>query len=79
MARASIEDLSDFLSKMDSSIAVNTKASQSLIQGSNIEPDSNGANGHDSSLNNTHTRLSDSGEEEIAIRSVNYLFKIINH
>ena len=67
--RASIENLSDFLSKMDSSIAVNKKASISLIKSSNIEsePHRNGAN---TSLNNTNTRLSDSsylGEEEMTV------------
>lgn len=37
--RASVEDLSDFLSKMDSSIAVNKKASISLIKSSKLQPD----------------------------------------
>jgi len=37
--RASVEDLSSFLSKMDSSIAVNKKASISLIKSSKLQPD----------------------------------------
>jgi len=37
--RASVEDLSDFLSKMDTSIAVNKKASISLIKSSKLQPD----------------------------------------
>ena len=61
--RASIENLSDFLSKMDSSIAVNTKTSISLIKGSTIE-DKDGA----SAVHNTNSRLSEgySTEEEIS-------------
>jgi len=61
--RASIENLTDFLSKMDSSIAVNTKTSISLIKGSTIE-DQNGA----STLNTTTSRLSEgySTEEEMS-------------
>jgi len=68
LPRASIEDLSDFLSKMDSSIASNTKASISLIKSSNIEEKQ--CEGVDTSLNNTHTRLSDSAadtDEEIIV------------
>merc|ERR1712029_617337 len=64
--RASIENLSDFLSKMDSSIAVNKKATISMIKSSNIE--SEPSNSCDSSLNNTHTRLSDSSaDEEVSV------------
>jgi len=37
--RASVEDLSQFLSKMDTSIAVNKKASISLIKSSKLQPD----------------------------------------
>lgn len=37
--RASVEDLSAFLSKMDTSIAVNKKASISLIKSSKLQPD----------------------------------------
>ena len=37
--RASVENLSDFLSKMDTSIAVNKKASISLIKSSKLQPD----------------------------------------
>jgi len=37
--RASVEDLSSFLSKMDSSIAVNKKASITLIKSSKLQPD----------------------------------------
>jgi len=37
--RASVEDLSSFLSKMDSSIAVNKKASVNLIKSSKLQPD----------------------------------------
>ena len=61
--RASIEDLSDFLSKMDSSIAVNTKTSISLIKSSKIEEKE-----ADASLNNTNSRLSEgySTEEEMS-------------
>lgn len=61
--RASIENLSDFLSKMDSSIAVNTKTSISLIKGSTIEDKSD-----DGTLNNTNSRFSEgySTEEEIS-------------
>jgi len=68
--RASIENLSDFLSKMDSSIAVNKKATISMIKSSNIEcePENSKSNGCDSSLNNTHTRLSDSSaDEEVSV------------
>ena len=68
LPRASIEDLSDFLSKMDSSIASNTKASISLIKSSNIEEKQ--CEGVNTSLNNTHTRLSDSAadtDEEIIV------------
>ena len=59
--RASIENLTDFLSKMDSSIAVNTKTSISLIKGSTIE-EQNGA-----TQSNT-SRLSEgySTEEELS-------------
>lgn len=62
--RASIEDLSDFLSKMDSSIAVNTKTSISLIKSSKIEEKEGG----ELSLNNTNSRLSEgySTEEEMS-------------
>ena len=69
LPRASIEDLSDFLSKMDSSIASNTKASISLIKSSNIE-EKQCEEGVNTSLNNTHTRLSDSAadtDEEIIV------------
>ena len=61
--RASIEDLSDFLSKMDSSIAVNTKTSISLIKGSKIEEKEG-----EVSRNNTNSRLSEgySTEEEMS-------------
>ena len=55
---------------MDSSIAVNKKASISLIKSSNIEGDSSHKNGANTSLNNTNTRLSDSsylGEEDMAV------------
>jgi len=64
--RASIENLSDFLSKMDSSIAVNKKATISMIKSSNIEsePSKEKEKSCDSSLNNTHTRLSDSSADE---------------
>lgn len=64
--RASIENLSDFLSKMDSSIAVNKKNTISLIRSSNIDDSdkSSDINGGDTSLNNTNTRLSDNGEQE---------------
>jgi len=62
--RASIENLSDFLSKMDSSIAVNKKNTISLIQSSHIDEDKSSStiNGGDTSLNNTNTRLSDFGD-----------------
>ena len=61
--RASIEDLSDFLSKMDSSIAVNTKTSISLIKSSKIEEKEG-----EVSRNNTNSRLSEgySTEEEMS-------------
>jgi len=60
--RASIENLSDFLSKMDSSIAVNTKTSISLIKGSTIEDQD-----EEATHNNT-SRFSEgySTEEEIS-------------
>ena len=53
----SVEDLSDFLSKMDSCIAVNKRTADSLLKSSAIEcsPESG-------DLNNTHTRLEDSFE-----------------
>ena len=76
--RASIENLSDFLSKMDSSIAVNKKNTISLIQSSHIDEDKSSStiNGGDTSLNNTNTRLSDFGDVEdddvsVSVRSVN--------
>ena len=56
----SVEDLSDFLSKMDSCIAVNKKAADSLIKSSAIES----SPGSSADLNNTHTRLEDSFETE---------------
>ena len=60
--RASIENLSDFLSKMDSSIAVNTKTSISLIKGSTIEEQNGGA------TQSSTSRLSEgySTEEELS-------------
>ena len=63
--RASIEDLSDFLSKMDSSIAVNTKTSISLIKSSKIEEKEGDV---PVSRNNTNSRLSEgySTEEEMS-------------
>ena len=63
--RASIEDLSDFLSKMDSSIAVNTKTSISLIKSSKIEEKEGDM---PLSRNNTNSRLSEgySTEEEMS-------------
>ena len=76
--RASIENLSDFLSKMDSSIAVNKKNTISLIQSSHIDEDKSSStiNGGDTSLNNTNTRLSDFGDVDdddvsVSVRSVN--------
>merc|ERR1712025_939087 len=62
--RASIGNLSDFLSKMDSSIAVNKKNTISLIQSSHIDEDKSSSTitGGDTSLNNTNTRLSDFGD-----------------
>ena len=73
--RASIENLSDFLSKMDCSIAVNKKATISMIKSSNIEsePSKEKEKSCDSSLNNTHTRLSDSSADEdvsVTVRNV---------
>ena len=74
--RASIENLSDFLSKMDSSIAVNKKATISMIKSSNIESEPSKEKEKescDSSLNNTHTRLSDSSADEdvsVTVRNV---------
>ena len=56
----SVEDLSDFLSKMDSCIAVNKRAADSLIKSSAIE--SSPEKSED--LNNTHTRLEDSFETQ---------------
>jgi len=56
----SVEDLSDFLSKMDSCIAVNKRAADSLIKSSAIES----SPGSSADLNNTHTRLEDSFETE---------------
>ena len=53
----SVEDLSDFLSKMDSCIAVNKRAADSLIKSSAIE-----SSPESGDLNNTHTRLEDSFE-----------------
>ena len=77
--RASIENLSDFLSKMDSSIAVNKKNTISLIQSSHIDEDKSSSTtngGGDTSLNNTNTRLLDFGDVEdddvsVSVRSVN--------
>ena len=62
--RASIENLTDFLSKMDSSIAVNTKTSISLIKGSTIEEQNGGA----TQSNTSASRLSEgySTEEELS-------------
>ena len=53
----SVEDLSDFLSKMDSCIAVNKRTADSLLKSSAIECSPGSAD-----LNNTHTRLEDSFE-----------------
>ena len=54
----SVEDLSDFLSKMDTCIAVNKRAADSLIKSSAIE-----SSGESGELNNTHTKLEDSFED----------------
>jgi len=53
----SVEDLSDFLSKMDSCIAVNKRTADSLIKSSALETT-------EADLNNTHTRLEDSFDTE---------------
>merc|ERR1719150_3015837 len=60
----SVEDLSDFLSKMDSCIAVNKRAADCLIKSSALEAEAGERDAE--SLNNTHTRLEDtlSGAEE---------------
>ena len=50
----SVEDLSDFLSKMDSCIAVNKRAADCLIKSSALEPEAGERDAE--SLNNTHTR-----------------------
>ena len=51
----SVEDLSDFLSKMDSCIAVNKRAADCLIRSSALETEAGERDAE--SLNNTHTRL----------------------
>lgn len=62
----SVEDLSDFLSKMDSCIAVNKRTADSLIKSSAIES----SPGSSADLNNTHTRLEDSFESEDSVAAV---------